>query len=117
MRAGDYRLTFGKFRGWRLGDVADDYLLWLHNKGIVQDADLADAISRELDRRTGERPASRRARLARTPAKLAEAIEPVLKRWYFELSCRFHPDKGGDVQMMKALNIANDRLRELLNVA
>jgi hypothetical protein len=34
-----------------------------------------------------------------------------------EMSMKYHPDRGGNVQVMQAINHAHDRLRQLAGVA
>jgi hypothetical protein len=117
MRACDWRIPFGKFRGQRLGDVPTEYLTWLWNENIVQEPSLAYAIGLELDYRAGrqpedpppepEPPPRPRRRRARARLKLAAAVEPIIAQW--------HPDRGGNLVVMQAINDAADKLRELLN--
>jgi hypothetical protein len=40
----------------------------------------------------------------------------VVRGWYRELSLRFHPDRGGSDERQLALNVAQDRLKELLGI-
>jgi hypothetical protein len=40
----------------------------------------------------------------------------VIRNWYRELSLRFHPDRGGSHERQLALNVAHDRLKELLGL-
>jgi hypothetical protein len=40
----------------------------------------------------------------------------IIRHWSHGLAHDFHPDRGGSVEIMKALNIAHDRLRELVRV-
>jgi Putative quorum-sensing-regulated virulence factor len=42
---GDYRLTFGKYRGRRLSETPTDYLIWLRH----EQATLVNQIDRYLD--------------------------------------------------------------------
>lgn len=110
-RARVYRMSFGKYRGRSLPDVPTEYLCWLANEGI-RDARLGDAVEAELDRRAGL-PADR----SPPATTLGQAIAPILGDWYRELSQRFHPDRGGSHAEMKVVNIAVERLRELVDVA
>jgi hypothetical protein len=40
----------------------------------------------------------------------------VLRQWQRELALQWHPDRGGDVKVMQALNDAADRLKQLIGV-
>jgi hypothetical protein len=43
-------------------------------------------------------------------------VKGVLKRWRNEMALRYHPDRGGDVRAMQAINNGYDRLLEMLGV-
>ena len=38
----------------------------------------------------------------------------IIRSWFRELSLRFHPDRGGSHDAMKALNEAHSRLKEMI---
>jgi hypothetical protein len=49
---------------------------------------------------------------ARAPLDVGAAVS----RWFRELSMTFHPDRGGSHERMVALNIAHERLKEVLGI-
>jgi hypothetical protein len=104
------RLHFGKYKGYALEDVPFDYLAWCDRELRDLDPWLRRAIAAELERRTGA------ASNSGTDGSLAN-VEAVLGQWYRELSLRFHPDRGGSHEAMKAINYARDRLLELLEAS
>ena len=114
-------MPFGKHQGKHLQDVPLNYLLWclaeigpgLNKYGL----NLQAAIYQEAKRRS-ERDApddedmDQLSRESNLPARL----EPLIDRWYRGLVMTFHPDRGGSHEAMKAINEANDRLRQLVGV-
>jgi Putative quorum-sensing-regulated virulence factor len=88
------RLHFGKYEGWEIRDVPEDYLSWLMNSS-QQTADMCKA---ELERRENEEEAS------------MSWMERIIKTGYRELSKKHHPDFGGQVQDMQELNASYDAL-------
>lgn len=109
-------MPFGKYRGEALENVPASYLRW-----VLREADCVDdwtwlrpALEAELRRR--ER-AGRGSPPPRQDYQVLPDIEPVVAAWYRELSLRFHPDRGGHPERMIALNIARERLEELLREA
>lgn len=109
------RIPFGKFKGLRLDDdeVELGYLVWLQNNCTRLSPAFAYALEKELQRRTWQEPEAPKAQPESRTGGLAK-VNAIVTHWYRELSLQFHPDRGGKNDMMKALNIANDRLRELL---
>jgi hypothetical protein len=43
-------------------------------------------------------------------------VAKVIRDWHHELTRRFHPDSGGSHERQLALNVAADRLKELLGI-
>jgi len=90
------RLNFGKYRGWELSEVPESYLRWV------------------LEECHSATPSLRRAIHELLEGDSLELREDVVRRWYREMCVKFHPDRGGDVEAMKAINYAYERLVELL---
>jgi curved DNA-binding protein CbpA len=44
-------------------------------------------------------------------------LRGLMKRWFAELSLRYHPDRGGTDAEMRVVNDAYERLRKLLETA
>jgi hypothetical protein len=57
-------------------------------------------------------------RLRQEAAKGSRPVdwEPIIQGWYRDLSKLYHPDRGGSVEQMQAVNEAHDRLRKLVGV-
>jgi hypothetical protein len=108
-------MPFGKHRGERLADIPASYLHWVVENCKDLDGWLATAIRRELDVRQARRhqgdAGTRQARPTYPPpAELGDLIS----QWHRRLVLRHHPDRGGDVKVMQALNAAVDELRQLV---
>jgi hypothetical protein len=51
------------------------------------------------------------------PAPAGADWQPQVKKWFADLSKRFHPDKGGTDEQMRVVNIARELLVEVLQQA
>jgi hypothetical protein len=103
-RDGLPRMPFGKYRGQLLEDVPTDYLEWLLDAFPLRPF-LRRAVERELTIRAGNfsvKPAA--------PDWLA-----IIRQWHREMALQFHPDRGGHVEAMRAINLGAERLRELVD--
>ena len=74
-----------------------------HFTGSVGDMDDGDGAGADEPRSNQER-AERAA---------APDWSRIIRQWLHEMALEFHPDRGGHVEAMKAINIAADRLKEL----
>jgi hypothetical protein len=90
--------------------VPTRYLLWLFREADL-DPPLYDAVRRELSARTNGHFGATPER-ERTTALLD--LKGILKRWRGEMALRYHPDRGGDVAAMQAINHGYDRLLEMI---
>jgi hypothetical protein len=97
-------MPFGRHRGEPLEQVPFDYLTWVLRGCERLDPWLRKAIEAELEQRVGK-PAS--------GTQLVD-VKSLIGQWYRELSLKYHPDRGGNHEAMKAINFARDRLFELL---
>ena len=90
-------LKFGKYKGYNLSEVPQDYLFWLHDstKQNIQ------AIEAEL----AYRSSSEDARMS--------WAERVISAGYRQLAIKHHPDAGGDSETMKEINLAVEKLRRM----
>jgi hypothetical protein len=104
------RLHFGKHKNKLLEDVPCDYLAWAlencNNISMWLKAAIARELERRIDARAEEAPPP-------SPSCGLVDIRGVISSWYREMSLRFHPDRGGSDEAMKAINHAYDRLKQL----
>jgi hypothetical protein len=49
-------------------------------------------------------------------AEFRSRVAQVIRTWHHELTLRFHRDRGGSDERQLALNVACDRLKELLGI-
>jgi hypothetical protein len=91
-------LNFGKFKGWDLNEVPDDYVDYM-----VQQKRKDLQLWEEEQRR---RELMREAELP--------MIEKVVKVGYRTLAQQYHPDHGGDGEAMRQLNAAMAQLQEMV---
>jgi hypothetical protein len=100
------RMPFGKYKGEPLGEIPSGYLNWALQNCRNLDPWLRVAIRRELERRLDEDDAP--ARGYPPPANL----EGKVRSWYREMVLKYHPDRGGNHEAMKAINDAHERLKQ-----
>jgi hypothetical protein len=43
-------------------------------------------------------------------------VAAIVTKWHRKLTRKHHPDRGGSVEVMQALNDATDELRKMLGV-
>jgi hypothetical protein len=104
------RYPFGKHKGQRLGDIPTSYLVWALANVRRLDPGLRKAIEQELDGRNPAEPGAGRASRNGQPV----AWERLIASWYRGLAKDYHPDRGGSIEVMQALNEAHKRLKELV---
>ena len=85
-------LNFGKYRGYEISELPLSYLAWLF-ENLGGRPDIQEAARAEIRRRvSGYEP---------TPDTLdADRV----RRVYRTLAMEFHPDHGGNGEMMKGIN-------------
>lgn len=121
-------MPFGKYRGWDIGDIPDDYLEWvLENVEIRSDA-LYDAIESKLDGTYGYTASGRRAATAPPPSGTSapsgtgartgtapdtSLIEKVIRAWHFQMAKKYHTDRGGTHEQMLVVNDGAELLKRL----
>ena len=89
-------MPFGKYRGYRIEDIPEEYLLWLWDNIELREP-LRTKVRRTLDQLDIYEP-------------LPE--EQLVKRVYRELASKWHPDHGGSNDAMLAINEFYERLQE-----
>jgi uncharacterized protein (DUF3820 family) len=94
-------MPFGKHKGRELEELPDGYLLWLAENVELREP-LLSGVWMEFKERgltTDQRPTT-------------EGLDPdKVKTVYRELSFQFHPDRGGNTEAMKAINLFYERLK------
>jgi len=96
------KVPFGKYRGIELGEVPDDYLLWLLT--IKLRDRLRSAVAKEIRRRHLDEE-------RRATAVVPTLVPKIISAGFRILANKFHPDHGGDGRKMVELNRAVDWLR------
>jgi hypothetical protein len=107
-------MPFGKHVGQKITDVPSSYLGWALQNCSRLTQSFREAIEAELASRHDRQTAPPSSSSSSSPALV---LEPVIKKWHSELVMRNHPDRGGSVVVMQALNDAVDRLKKLLKEA
>lgn len=97
------RMPFGKYRGWEIADLPDEYLQWLVTIELREP--LFMAVVREIDRRAFS---SQKKSRSSVPAPLM--AKEIVKAGYRALAMKYHPDHGGDGKKMVELNLAYEKL-------
>jgi len=102
-------MPFGKYVGVPLTELPDQYVAWLLNLGNDLREPLRQFVIEENVRRERIRNAERAAALV-TPDVIAAAHE-IIRQGVRALMRRHHPDAGGSVEAMTAVNNAAELLR------
>jgi hypothetical protein len=97
-------MPWGKYKDQLLQDIPPKYLLYV----LRSRRPLRPELRREIRDLLGEEAAGV------NPAPSTQDWQALLRRWHREMVLRFHPDRGGSHEAMTALNIAFQRLQELL---
>jgi hypothetical protein len=98
-------MPFGKHKGEELEDIPVGYLEWVLENCTNIKPWLRDAICEVLGI---DAPTSR----PRAPSP--KMPDGIVGRWYSELVKRWHPDRGGSVEAMQAINDAKELLVVLM---
>lgn len=96
-------MPFGKFKGDSVFELPDSYLIWLRDNIELREP-LKTHVFNELETR-GLLPDHK---LTAGGLDLGR-----IKAVYRDLSLMFHPDRGGNTEAMKAINLFYERVKEL----
>lgn len=100
------RMPFGKHRGEKLADIDIGYLEWLFENCDLR-APLRSAVKAELDRRQWDQSPD--------PLCSTTITTDIVNTWHRRMAVKFHPDKGGSHEVMKAVNFGRDVLLSLID--
>ena len=90
------RMPFGKHRGFLIEDIPESYLKWLWSNVPLEEP-LRSAVATALEH----------------VGKLPDVIRPdIVRDIYRRLSKKWHPDVGGSVTAMQAINDFYDAIKE-----
>ncbi|MBA2883060.1 hypothetical protein HNR65_003417 [Desulfosalsimonas propionicica] len=82
------KMPFGKYRGFEVDEIPEDYLRWLV-KNVNLREPLRSSVFEALDEH---------------PEREILPEQATIKTIYRRLSMKYHPDKGGDTAAMQAIN-------------
>jgi len=101
------KMPFGKFKGYDLGELPDDYLEWLRFEIDLREP-LKSAIRREcLKRERGER-------VQREETAITTMDATQIKKIYWKLARTYHPDRiGGDGGIMTGINLFYEEIKQI----
>jgi hypothetical protein len=116
------KMPFGKYKNKRLSKVPTDYLEWCRDKCDVLTDDVRRAVEEELAARKemaaeeaapavgSQEPAVRAPRVS----PLGQSLAGEVRMMFRNLALKYHPDRGGSHEAMKALNEFHETIQELL---
>lgn len=105
------QMPWGKFRGQDLAQIPLDYIVWALEHAASVEPRLRTALVDEVGKRLGlVRPSPPRTERPTNEGTVAA----VFDRWFRAAVMRFHPDRGGDPQLMAALNNLRDEFRDVV---
>lgn len=105
-------MPFGKFRGFPVEELPDNYLVWVRDNVELREP-LRTAIEREWAARFDESEDndSALAQTADLDARERELLRELITAGYRMLALKLHPDMGGSVEDMRVLNALVEKLR------
>jgi hypothetical protein len=105
-------MPFGKYRGQPIDAIPPSYLRWV----LREVRNLAPALRREIEQVLAEVDGYRPGPSQPPPSPPPPPVpwDGILRNWYRGLALDYHPDRGGSVEAMQAINEAHDRLRKMV---
>jgi hypothetical protein len=101
------RMPFGKFRGFQVADLPEDYLTWLWETCDLREP-LRSAVQEALSSDDGAL-----VRSTDLPPELKPVVQEIVSVGYRMLAMKLHPDQGGNHKEMTRLNAATEWLRKI----
>lgn len=107
-------MPFGKYHGYDIRDLPDDYLCWL-----AENVDLREPLRSAVEKEMRARAGSYRDEYAQAPDfKIGgddrrTACE-IIRAGRRALAKTTHPDHGGELAVMQRINVVADALLESL---
>jgi hypothetical protein len=106
------KMPFGKYRGFPVQDLPDDYLDWLHSLDDLHGR-LRKAVESEWQYRQWEEESRRPVEHTRDlDAEDRALLAELIRAGYRALVRKYHPDLGGNPETMVRLNALMERLRQ-----
>lgn len=105
-------MPFGRYRGWPLDELPDDYLGWLFSLD-----DLREPLRSAVDHEWHSRVDAPSTALATLPAEAVPIADELVTAGYRALTRRHHPDAGGNHRTMVLVNTAATWLRDAVRGA
>ena len=97
----DYKMRFGKFKGYSLRDLPDSYIQWLLFTADFIDGDLLLYVQDEAVSRWGDRLPIRYIHRQEN----SDGIDRQKVKDVYRSLCReFHPDRGGSTLAQQVIN-------------
>ena len=103
-------MRFGKYRGWRIAELPDDYVDWLFELRDLHEP-LRSAVDREWHKRFDDDAEDDSAEPEEFPDEEAALFRELIEAGYRALALKLHPDRGGSTAAMQRLNALMNRLR------
>lgn len=107
------QMPFGKYKGWSLEDVPDDYLVWVLDYATSAGPTLKAAIRQRLGLDPQPQPAPG-ASYASDSGLPTDRVRQSVQSWYRRMAMKYHPDRGGSDAQMQAIGEAYQELLRIL---
>ena len=104
------KMPFGKYRGLRVSDIPDQYLIWLLSLSALREP-LLSHVRSEAKRRRLRRDQSHVGANPHGCCSDPETAIQVIDAGARSLANRHHPDRGGEPEKMVLINTCADWLR------
>lgn len=117
------KLTFGKYKGKRLSKVPTEYLQWLLDSSETLTDSLRKEIEQEIAGRA-DKPVKEDEQEKQAPptkigldSPLGQSLVADVRMLFKSMAFKYHPDRGGSEDAMRALNDFHEQVQDLLQRA